>query len=186
MTAGLPVPRHSTYSRRPPPMSTRPAKSPCAASATGEAARGVARATAHSRTARARAEDARRSCRGHMIDSLGCPVVPRPFRLATPVQSALPNAGVQAPFSHFFMKLVFAAPESGLPSWLTALVAQVSAMHFLMDAVLAAPASGLPSLPTALLSQVSCARAAPPANATTNAANIIFLSMVLSLSVVLE
>jgi DNA end-binding protein Ku len=40
--AGLPVPRHSMYSRRPPPMSTRPAKSPCAASATGEAARGVA------------------------------------------------------------------------------------------------------------------------------------------------
>ena len=60
----------------------------------------------------------------------------------------------QAPFSHFFMKLVFAAPESGLPSWLTALVAQVSAMHFFMNEVLAAPASGLPYLPTALLSQV--------------------------------
>ena len=27
---------------------------------------------------------------------------------------------VQAPFSHFFMKLVFAAPASGLPSALTA------------------------------------------------------------------
>src|SRR4029078_1247104 len=38
----------------------------------------------------------------------------------------------QAPFSHFFMKLVFAAPESGLPSWLTALVAQVASMHFFM------------------------------------------------------
>src|SRR5674476_650604 len=79
------------------------------------------------------------------------------------------------------MKLVFAAPESGLPSWLTALVAQLSAMHFFMNEVLAAPASALPSLPTALLSQVSCARAAPPANVTTNAANINFLSMVLSL-----
>src|SRR5258708_4390219 len=91
------------------------------------------------------------------------------------------RGGDQAPFSHFFMKLVFAAPESGLPSWLAALVAQLSAMHFFMNEVLAAPASGLPSLPTALLSQVSCARAAPPANATTNAANIIFLNTVLSL-----
>src|SRR3979411_312503 len=53
---------------------------------------------------------------------------------------SIARGGNQAPFSHFFMKLVFAAPESGLPSWLTALVAQVSAMHFLMDAVLAAPA----------------------------------------------
>src|SRR5882672_1530269 len=62
------------------------------------------------------------------------------------------RGGDQAPCSHFFIKLVFAAPESGLPS-----------------------------LPTALLSQVSCARAVPPANATTNAANIIFLNTVLSL-----
>src|SRR4029077_19640509 len=96
------------------------------------------------------------------------------------VTVSVARGGDQAPFSHFFMKLVFAAPESGLPSWLTALVAQVSAMHFLMDAVLAAPASGLPSLPTALLSQVSCASAAPPANITTNTANSVFLSMVLS------
>jgi len=49
------------------------------------------------------------------------------------------------------MKLVFAAPESGLPSWLTALVAQVSTMHFFMNEVFAAPASALPSLPTALV-----------------------------------
>jgi hypothetical protein len=91
------------------------------------------------------------------------------------------GGGDQAPFSHFFIKLVLAAPESGLPSWLTALVAQVSTMHFFMNEVLAAPASGLPSLPTALLSQVSCARAAPPANAKTNAANINFLNMILSL-----
>jgi hypothetical protein len=41
------------------------------------------------------------------------------------------------------MKLVFAAPESGLPSWLTALVEQVSAMHFFMNEVLAAPANEL-------------------------------------------
>src|ERR1700726_3620114 len=80
------------------------------------------------------------------------------------------------------MKLFFAAPESGLPSALTALAAQVSAIHFFMKEVFAAPASGLPSLPTALLSQVSCAKAAPPANVTTSAASIIFLSIVLSLS----
>src|ERR1700691_573700 len=78
------------------------------------------------------------------------------------------------------MKLFFAAPESGLPSELTALVAQLSAMHFFMNEVFAAPASGLPSLPTALLSQLSCAKAAPPANAVINPANINFLSMVFS------
>src|SRR5579864_3346208 len=75
------------------------------------------------------------------------------------------------------MKLFLAAPESGLPSALTALVAQVLAMHFFMKEVLAAPASGLPSFPIALLSQLSCAKAAPPAKATTKTASIIFLSM---------
>src|SRR5258707_2707665 len=91
------------------------------------------------------------------------------------------RGGDQVPFSHFFMKLVFAAPESGLPSWLTALVAQGSAVHFFMNEGLAAPASGLPSFPTALLSQVSCARAAPPANVARNPTNINFPSMDLSL-----
>src|ERR1700676_1261734 len=92
----------------------------------------------------------------------------------------MPGRGY-VPISHFFMKLVLAAPASGLPSALIALVVQVSAMHFFMNEVFAAPASGLPSLPTALVSQVSCAKAAPPANAVTNAANINFLSMGLSL-----
>src|SRR6185369_12493177 len=41
----------------------------------------------------------------------------------------------------------------------TALTWQVSRLHFLRKLVLAAPASGLPSLLTALLSQVSCADA---------------------------
>src|SRR3954468_9335742 len=82
------------------------------------------------------------------------------------------------------MKLDFAAPARGLPSWLTAFVAQVSAIHFFMNEVLAAPASGLPSLPTALVSQVSCARAALPANAMTKATSIIFLIMVLLLRMV--
>jgi len=43
------------------------------------------------------------------------------------------HLAAQAPFSHFFMKLVFAAPASGLPSALTALVAQASAVHFFMN-----------------------------------------------------
>src|ERR1700726_4498572 len=79
------------------------------------------------------------------------------------------------------MKLFFAAPESGLPSALTALAAQVSAIHFFMKDVFAAPASALPSLPTALLSQVSCARAAPPAKVAMNAANNTLRSMFFSL-----
>ena len=88
---------------------------------------------------------------------------------------------VQPPFSHFAMKLFFAAPESGLPSALTALVAHKSAMHFFMKDVFAAPARGLPSLPTALLSQVSCAKAAPPANVAINAASNMPLIISLSL-----
>src|SRR5438128_2010701 len=61
------------------------------------------------------------------------------------------------------MKEVLAAPASFLPSALTALAAQESAMHFFMNEVFAAPASGLPSLPMALVSQdASCAIAAEP------------------------
>src|ERR1700749_2878578 len=87
----------------------------------------------------------------------------------------------QAPFSHFFMKLVLAAPASGLPSELTALVAHWSAMHFFMNDVFAAPASALPSLPTALLSQVSCAIAVPAAKAAITVARTKRLSIFLSL-----
>src|ERR1700722_1384599 len=79
------------------------------------------------------------------------------------------------------MKLFLAAPDSGLPSALTALVAQESAMHFFMNDVFAAPASALPSLPTALLSQVSCAKTAPPANVAINAASNMLLIIVFSL-----
>src|SRR3569832_1211922 len=60
------------------------------------------------------------------------------------------------------MKLFLAAPESGLPSLLTALPAQASALHFFRKLVLAAPESALPSLPPALLSQ-DCAMAEPAA-----------------------
>jgi hypothetical protein len=48
------------------------------------------------------------------------------------------------------MELAFAAPESGLPSLLTAM----SSQHFLMELVRAAPESALPSLLTALLAHV--------------------------------
>src|SRR5262249_26892985 len=53
------------------------------------------------------------------------------------------------------MKLFLAAPESGLPSLLTALDSHASSLHFLMKLVLAAPERGLPSLLTALLAQDS-------------------------------
>src|SRR5262245_3515924 len=58
------------------------------------------------------------------------------------------------------MKLVFAAPESGLPSLLTAFDSHASSLHFLMKLVLAAPVRGLPSLLTALVAQ-DCASAVP-------------------------
>src|SRR4051812_9690644 len=77
------------------------------------------------------------------------------------------------------MKLVLAAPDSFLPSALTALVAQLSTLHFFTNEVLAAPASALPSLPTALVSQVSCANAVPTVPmakvATTAASKIRFI-----------
>src|SRR5437762_12476958 len=52
----------------------------------------------------------------------------------------------QVPASHFFRKLVFAAPASFLPSFPTAPASQ----HFFMELDLAAPASSFPSLLTAL------------------------------------
>src|SRR6202162_5309338 len=78
-----------------------------------------------------------------------------------------------ASFSHFFMKLFFAAPESGLPSLLTALPSHASALHFLTKLVFAAPTSGLPSLLIALLSQVAWAIADPTAKHMIKAAKII-------------
>src|ERR1700743_3355946 len=91
------------------------------------------------------------------------------------------TGGPYAPFSHFFRKLVLAAPESGLPSALTALVSQESAIHFFMNDVFAAPASALPSLPTALASQLSCAMAEPAAKVAIIAASKTRLIMSLSL-----
>ena len=74
--------------------------------------------------------------------------------------------GQACSLSHFVMKLLFAAPFSGLPSDPTALGVQASRLHFAIKLVLAAPARGFPFLPTALLSQVSWAAAEPSANAS--------------------
>src|SRR5262249_28317466 len=57
--------------------------------------------------------------------------------------------------SHFFIKLAFAAPASGLPFLSTAFGSQASFVHFVMKLLSAAPARGLPSLPTALLDPIA-------------------------------
>src|SRR5215472_6310031 len=84
----------------------------------------------------------------------------------------------QASLSHFFMKLFLAAPESFLPSELTAFGAHASRLHFFRKLLSAAPTSGLPFLPTALLAQVSCAMAGPIAKAAIRAAKtILFMGL---------
>src|SRR4029077_4648701 len=70
------------------------------------------------------------------------------------------------------MKLFFAAPASGLPSLLTALVSQASCLHFLTKLLLAAPESALPSFATALVSH-DWANAEPTANEEIRAARRI-------------
>src|SRR4051812_31391640 len=78
----------------------------------------------------------------------------------------------QASFSHLAIKLFLAAPDSGLPSLLTALPSQPSCLHFFKKLLFAAPESGFPSLLTALLSQ-DCAIAEPTANTLSNATIMI-------------
>jgi hypothetical protein len=78
-----------------------------------------------------------------------------------------------ASFSHFAMKLFFAAPESALPSLLTALPSHASFLHLFTKLVFAAPASALPSLVTAFVSQVACAIAEPTAKVMIKAARMI-------------
>jgi hypothetical protein len=72
---------------------------------------------------------------------------------------------------HFVMKLFLAAPCSGLPSALTALLLQASRLHLRTKLIFAAPCSGLPLAPTAWLSQ-DCAAAVPTAKHTINNAGI--------------
>src|SRR5450759_5719499 len=78
-----------------------------------------------------------------------------------------------ASFSHFVMKLFFAAPESGFPSLLTALPSHASFLHLVTKLFFAAPASAVPSLLTALVSQVACAIAGPTAKDMIKAAKSI-------------
>jgi hypothetical protein len=72
---------------------------------------------------------------------------------------------------HFVMKLFLAAPCSGLPSALTALLLQASRLHLRTKLIFAAPCSGLPLAPTAWLSQ-DCAAAVPTAKHRINNAGI--------------
>src|SRR3981081_1075998 len=77
----------------------------------------------------------RRRCRGPGLGrDLGSHrqgLTPDALRAGGARRRAPPEGALRyAPFSHFFMKLVFAAPASFLPSELTALVAHESAMHF--------------------------------------------------------
>ena len=58
----------------------------------------------------------------------------------------------QASLSHFCMKLFLAAPESFLPSALTAFGSHASRLHFFRKLLRAAPAKGLPFL------SIACAR----------------------------
>jgi hypothetical protein len=83
-----------------------------------------------------------------------------PPRHAGRASDAVAAQITQLPLSHFFKKLVFAAPDNGLPSLLTA----ESSQHFLIELIFAAPANGLPSLLTALVAQ-DCAAADPTAKA---------------------
>jgi hypothetical protein len=64
------------------------------------------------------------------------------------------------------MKLVLAAPDSGLPSLLIA----ISSQHFFIELILAAPARGLPSFDIALVSQEFAAKADPVAKVSNTAA----------------
>ena len=78
-----------------------------------------------------------------------------------------------ASFWHFFIKLFFAAPLSGLPSLLTAFGSQDSFLHFFTNAVFAAPASGFPSLPSARASQALCAKPGAANDIETRTAAIV-------------
>jgi len=78
--------------------------------------------------------------------------------------------------SHFFMKLLLAAPANALPFLSTAFVAQAGAAaallsfsHFLTKLFLAAPANALPFLSTALASQLAPAAMAAGAAADAGA-----------------
>src|SRR5450756_2974963 len=80
-----------------------------------------------------------------------------------------------ASFSHFVMKLFFAAPESGLPSLLTALPSHASILHLFTKLFFAAPDNALPSLLTAMLSQRDAMAELTAKDEITRARNIRFI-----------
>src|ERR1017187_3570351 len=80
-----------------------------------------------------------------------------------------------ASFSHFVMKLFFAAPESGLPSLLTALPSHASILHLFTKLFFAAPDNALPSLLTAMLSQLAAMAELTAKDEITRARNIRFI-----------
>jgi len=73
---------------------------------------------------------------------------------------------------HFAMKLVFAAPLSGLPFDPIALGSHISRLHLARKAVRAAPSSSRPSFPIALFAHVpgACAPAEPIAKTVSKTA----------------
>src|SRR5436309_15491883 len=81
---------------------------------------------------------------------------------------------------HFAMKLVFAAPLSGLPFDPIALGSHASCLHLARKEVRAAPSSSRPSFPIALLAHVpgACAPAEPIAKTVskTGRANRVIVS----------
>src|SRR5262249_20631633 len=86
-------------------------------------------------------------------------------------------------FSHFCMKLFFAAPARALPFLSTALVEQASRLHFRTKLVFAAPVSAFPFLSTALLRQVSCATATlKPSVANTSVIRSFCIGILLSIT----
>jgi len=105
---------------------------------------------------------------------------------AAPLGKKLPASGEEPDhpaLSHFFMKLVLAAPASGLPSLPTACSVQDVLMHFFMKLVLAAPASGFPCLSIAFASHAAfcataCASVTPFAKTNTSIAKAICLMAV--------
>ena len=81
--------------------------------------------------------------------------------------------GAHASLSHFFKKLVFAAPASGFPFLSIAFGSQLSFAHLVMKLFSAAPANGLPFLSIALLWQVPWAIAGLSANVVSRTAMLI-------------
>src|SRR5215472_16683487 len=89
------------------------------------------------------------------------PALGRP-RVLAPAPLRLPLA---------FLHEAFLRSADKRPSLPTAFAWQVSRLHFFKKLALAAPASGLPSLLTALLPQVSCANAKVKFSDSTKAAS---------------